>query len=332
MKLAAISVTRQGNELGEKLKEELNLDFYSSYNNDNFNFRALCQDLMKSVDGIIFITSTGIAVRGIGNLLKGKDKDPAIVVVDSQGKFSISLAGGHLGGANDLAKKVADILGAMPVITTATDNMNLMAPDIIAKDNNLIIDDLKIAKTIAAKLVDGELVGFWDEDDRIPLPRGYVDKLKSVKNIVTVSNKVRIKEFQHIERSLHLKLIRKNVVLGMGCRKNVDEEKIKTFVVDNLNKLNIDSRAVKVISTVDVKKDEKGLIGLSNSLGCPMHIHSREEIKQVQYKYKGSDFVEKSIGVRCVCEPCVELEKGILITEKISFDGMTLCVGIVNEL
>lgn len=329
MKLAAVSVTRQGDEIGEKLKGTLDLQLYSSYKNESFNFKEVCKKLMEEADGIIFIASTGIAVRGIGAFLQGKDKDPAIVVVDCMGKFSISLAGGHLGGANNLALRVAEILGATPVITTATDSMSIAAPDVIAKENELIIEDLHKAKKIAALLVDGEAVGFLDEERKIRLPKGYVDKNDSIKGIVYVTNKAEMKENQSVEEIIQLRLIRKNIVLGMGCRKAVDEVKVREFVVDTLRKLNLDLRAVKAVSTVEIKKDEKALIKLSEFLNCPLKIHSIEEIKNIEHKYKGSDFVKKTIGVRAVCEPCVELEGAKLITEKLSFEGITLCVGIV---
>jgi len=140
MKLAAVSVTRQGDSIAKKLSETLELKLYSSYNNKNFKLKSVCEELMNTVDGIIFISSTGIAVRGIAPFLKGKDKDPAVVVVDCEGRFAISLAGGHLGGANELALKISELLKATPVITTATDSMGIDAPDMIAKDNKLIED------------------------------------------------------------------------------------------------------------------------------------------------------------------------------------------------
>ena len=330
MKLAVVSVTRQGDNIAKKLSETLELKLYSSYNNKNFKLKSVCEELMNTVDGIIFISSTGIAVRGIAPFLKGKDKDPAVVVVDCESRFSISLAGGHLGGANELALKVSEILQAIPVITTATDSMGIDAPDMIAKDNKLIIDDMKIAKDVAAKLVDKAEVGFLDEENKIKMPKGYVIPSEDMKAIVTVSNKINVDNIPQVEGLIHLKLIRKNIILGMGCRKDVDKDKVKNFVVDTLRKYNIDLRSVKSISTVEVKKDERALIALSEFLNCPMEIHSLKEIEEIEHKYKGSDFVKKSIGVRAVCEPCVELAGGELLTDKISFEGITLCIGRIE--
>lgn len=327
MKLAAVSVTRQGDNIAKKLSETLELKLYSSYNNKNFKLKSVCEKLMNTVDGIIFISSTGIAVRGIAPFLKGKDKDPAVVVVDCESRFAISLAGGHLGGANELALKVSEILKATPVITTATDTMGIDAPDMIAKNNNLIIDDMKIAKDIAAKLVDKAKVGFLDDEGQIKMPKGYVIPEGDIKGMVTVSNKIDVDNLPPVEGLIHLKLIRRNIILGMGCRKDVDKDKVKNFVVDTLKKYNIDLRAIKTISTVEVKKNEGALIALSEFLNCHMEIHSLKEIESIEHKYNGSDFVKKSIGVRAVCEPCVELAGGELLTDKISFEGITLCIG-----
>ncbi|MTK11234.1 MAG: cobalt-precorrin 5A hydrolase, partial [Clostridiaceae bacterium] len=125
----------------------------------------------------------------------------------------------------------------------------------------------------------------------------------------------------------NLKLIRKDIVLGIGCRKNFEPEKMKDTVEKLLKEKNIDKRAVKFIGTVEVKKDEKAILKLSEHLGCKIKIFSIEEIKKVQYKYLGSDFVEKTIGVRAVCEPCVELLGARLVSEKIKANGMTVCIG-----
>jgi len=159
------------------------------------------------------------------------------------------------------------------------------------------------------------------------MPKGYVIPEGDMKGMVTVSNKMDVDNLPPVEGLIHLKLIRRNIILGMGCRKDVDKDKVKNFVVDTLKKYNIDLRAIKTISTVEVKKNEGALIALSEFLNCPMEIHSLKEIESIEHKYKGSDFVKKSIGVRAVCEPCVELAGGELLTDKISFEGITLCIG-----
>lgn len=342
MKIAAISVTRAGDIIAEKLKSIFEVELYSKELIKEFNLKQITKKLMEEYKAIIFISSTGIAVRAIADYIKSKDKDPAVIVIDSSGSFVISLLSGHLGGANELTLKISKVLKSTPVITTATDNLGVEAPDMIAKNNDLIIDSLKDAKKIAALLVQMEKVGFIDLKSKISLPKGYVDYNDDIKGLVYVTNNINIYPFNDVEVNTNineklkgidaLKLIRKDIVLGIGCRKNFEPEKMKETVENLLREFNIDKRAVRVIGTVEVKKDEKAILELGKYLDCEVKIFSIEEIEKVQEKFKGSDFVEKTIGVRAVCEPCVELLGATLITEKIKANGMTMCIGEINNL
>ncbi|MCY6356322.1 cobalt-precorrin 5A hydrolase [Clostridium sp. ZS2-4] len=329
MRIGIISVTKQGDLIADKLKEVLDVEIFSKSSIEDFNIKNITEKLMESCQAVIFIASTGIAVRSIAPFLKGKAIDPAVLVVDSCANFVISLVSGHLGGANELTLKVAEILKAQPVITTATDNLGITAPDVIAKHNNLIIEDFKKAKYIAAKLVDGKKVAFIDDKGCIPLPKGYIDNVEKADGAVYVTN--RLKGDWQNKNFTSLKLIRKNIILGIGCRKDFDAEKMHKTVVKVLRENNIDIRAVSVVATVEIKKDEKAILELSKNLNAELKIFTLNEIKEIEDRYKGSDFVKKSIGVRAVCEPSVELSGGKLLTGKISCGGMTICIGEREE-
>ena len=119
--------------------------------------------MFQSMDALLFIGACGIAVRSIAPYLQGKDKDPAVVVLDERGIFAISLLSGHLGGANELTAVLANLTGAIPVITTATDINGRFAVDVFAKKQNLWISDLKAAKAVSAAVLDEEPVGFFSE-------------------------------------------------------------------------------------------------------------------------------------------------------------------------
>ncbi|OFI06707.1 cobalamin biosynthesis protein CbiG [Clostridium acetireducens DSM 10703] len=324
MKIAVISVTNRGDALAEKLKEIYEVDFYSKNILENFNIYSVAGKSMKNYKTIVFISSTGIAVRAISGFIKSKAKDPAVIVIDSSGKFVISLLSGHLGGANEETLKIAKHLKSIPVITTATDNIGIKAPDIIAKENNLVIDNFKAAKDIAALLVAGEKVAFKDFRGIIEIPKGYIENQKEAKGIVYVTN-----ELNNLEGMKALKLIRKDIVIGIGCRKNYDSETMKNNVLKILEQYNIDKRAIKNIATVEIKKHEKAILDLVKYLNCDLKIFTIEEIKNIQDKFQGSAFVEKTIGVKGVCEPVVELSGGKLITDKIKVQGMTIALGII---
>ncbi|AVQ47715.1 cobalamin biosynthesis protein CbiG [Clostridium botulinum] len=402
-----------GNDIAYKIKEHMDADLYSKYvtkelieeprleykhphckesnlnllndkhyfKKEDFNFKKIVKKSFQDYDGIIFISSTGIAVRAIAPFIQSKDKDPAVIVIDSTGKYVISLLSGHLGGANELTEKIAKTIEAEPIITTATDNLNIKAPDIVAKENNLVIEDLKKAKEIAALLVNGQKVAFIDEDGLIDFPKGYVHSIEDAKGIVFVTNKLYVDktffneneqfisengstykkenltsketviskyaeeninpinksvqltikhedlEKQSLNNKCILKLIRKNIVLGIGCRKNHDDITMKENVIKVLKEENIDLRSINSIVSVEIKKDENAIKELSKFLGCPFITYSIEEIKKVEHKFKGSDFVRKTIGVGSVCEPSIELKGGKIIKEKQKLTGMTLAIG-----
>ncbi|ATD54835.1 cobalt-precorrin 5A hydrolase [Clostridium chauvoei] len=318
--IGIISVTEKGDILGEKIREALGGDIYKKSKMQDFLLDKITKECFEKYDSLVFISSTGIAVRAIANYLKSKDKDPAVVVVDVCNKFSISLVSGHLGGANNLAKEISKILNNTLVITTATDNLELLAPDTIAIDNNLIIKDLKLAKIIASKLVNNEEVYFKDDDQKIECPKGYkeVETLKD--NTLWITNKAENKE--NI-----LKLIRQDIILGVGCRKNTEEKKLLDFVINTLKENNLSVDSVKSIASIDIKKNEKAILNLSNTLNSEIKFFTKEEIAKVQDNYEGSDFVEATVGVRSVCEPVVELLGGKIIVKKIKNNGMTLAIG-----
>jgi len=332
--IGIISVTEKGDILAKRLGKSLKGTLYLKVEIEDFKLSKVTEEAMLKNDGVIFISSTGIAVRAIAPYLKGKDKDPGIVVVDISNNYSISLISGHIGGANDLALEVSKILNNTPIITTATDNLGVVAPDMIAMKNSLVIESLKKAKTIAMLLVNGEAIGFKDDRNLIDIPSGY-RKLENIEeNSVWVTNKV-IPENNmnddNLDNNKILRLIRKDIVLGIGCRRGIESERLEGFVMKTLEENNIDFNAVIKIGSIDIKKDEKAIKDLKDKLKCEFKTFSKVEILKVQHKFEGSDFVEKTLGVRAVSEPTVELMGGKIIISKIKSNGMTLAIGCLRD-
>ena len=318
--LAVISVTELGDEIGIKINKAFGGEVYYKSKIKNFSLDEVVNKAFKECESIVFISSTGIAVRAISKYLKSKDVDPAVVVVDVCNKFTISLVSGHLGGANELTLKISKLLNNTPVITTATDNLNKKAPDIIAKENNLIIESLEKAKDIAARLVNDKSVYFKDDLNKIKCPKGYIKSNEIKENMLWITDKL------SSDNSV-LRLIRKDIVLGVGCRKNTLPEIMFNFIEKTLRDNNIDIRSIKTVASIDIKSEERAILDLKDSLNVDLKFFTKEEIKKIHHKYEGSDFVEKTIGVRAVSEPVVELLGGEIIIEKIKFQGMTLTVG-----
>ena len=316
-----LSVSSLGDILGEKLSKNFSSVYFSKDKIKAVGLNEITKEAMEKAKGIIFISSTGIAVRAIATYLKGKTIDPGVVVVDAKGEYAISLLSGHLGGGNELAVKVSEILKAMPIITTATDSLGVKAPDMISKENNLLISDMKKAKDISAFLIEGKKVVFEDEDKIIDIPKGYIECTEGSENLpkVKVTNK--------ISGSEALVLVRKNVILGIGCRKDVPKEKMLKFIRESLKEYGYREDSILKISTIDLKSKEEAILNISQVFSLPLEIHSRDEVRKIEHLFKCSDFVRKSIGVGAVAEPCVYLSGGEIVVERISKEGMTLCIG-----
>lgn len=352
--ISIICPSPKGKEIALKLKESFNGRLYIKENNpsqdqinngeseintfaygEDFSLKTITKEAMNNSEGIIFISSTGIAVRAIAPFLEGKDKDPGIVVVDLSCKYAINILSGHLGGGNELTYKVSEILNSMPIITTASDNLGLIAPDIIAKENNLIIEDLKKAKYMAALLIDKKIIGIKDDYNIIKISNGY-EKIQYLRDdCIWITHCLKSSSNEDVEKTDYsriLRLIKKDIVLGIGCRKGTTYEKLYDFVNANLIKYNLDIRAVSGIVSVDVKANEEGIIKLAEKINCPFKTFSKDEIKTVQDKYDKSEFVFKTLGITGVCEPSVDLAGAEVIISKIKHEGMTLAIGVLRNI
>ncbi|MDD7795231.1 cobalt-precorrin 5A hydrolase [Clostridium sp. 'White wine YQ'] len=317
--LYILSLSKLGDKVAENISGKLGGRIITKETIVRDGLSNVAREAMENARGIIFISSTGIALRAIAPYLKGKTVDPGVVVVDAVGKFSISLLSGHLGGGNELALKVSEVINATPVITTATDALGVKAPDIIAKENYLLINDMKKAKEISSLLTEGEKIGFVDTLGKIEIPEGYVEEDIEAKAKVVVTNKILNEDA--------LVLIRKNIILGIGCKKDTSTDKLRAFIKEALIEHGYLLKAVDKISTVDLKSEEKAILNLAKELEVPIDIHGRESIENVEHLFKGSEFVKKSIGVSSVAEPCVYLSGGEILVNRIAKEGMTLCIG-----
>lgn len=283
---------------------------------------------VKEYDGLIFISATGIAVRFMNPYIINKTLDPAVVVVDDGGNFSISLLSGHIGGANRLAQWVGDIIGAIPVITTASDNRGIESIDLFAMKNNYHMEDMEAVKDITAMMVNKNKIGFYSElkeiikYDNLKILDNYKDKDHSIQGVIIVSSQKRI----DIPYEKHCRLIPKNINIGIGCRRGMEGKRIIEAIENILTQLNLSSKGIKAIGTIEVKKDEIGIIEACNHFNCPLKIFTLEEIKKIEDNFPKSQFVKKTIGVYSVSEPSAYLLGGKILTGKIKIDGITISV------
>lgn len=278
------------------------------------------------------IMSCGIAVRTIASCINDKTHDPAVVVLDDSGKYSISLLSGHIGGANKLAIDVARAIGAEPIVTTSSDNHGIEAVDILAKRLGLCISSMEDAKILTAIMLNGGRVAvICDCDELKESIKDY--KLTSwgefenedLDGIIYIGNMFRLPKKPNMP---FVKLIIKNIVIGAGCKRGISMEKLEKAVDDILYKNNIDKLSVKSIATVEIKRDEIALCSLVEKRGWKLDLISLEEIKKVQHLFPKSEFVEKTLGVGAVCEPSAYIASnmGRCISHKSIASGITLCI------
>ncbi len=280
----------------------------------------------KKFDAFILIMASGIVVRSIAPLIENKKNDPAILVIDEKGKNVISLLSGHLGGANELTLKISELIKANPVITTASDVNDLPAFDEIARKNNFtMINDASLVK-IAASIIENKPIEFFSSikiDVKLP---SNILILKNLKWKNTEAQKVILSE-KEIKGDI-FQLIPKNIVIGIGCRKDTKSEKIFSAFNHAIKKAGIRKEAIKVVATVPLKANEKGILELVKNLETELKIIPFDEIKKIENKFEGSSFVKSITGVSAVAEPSsfIAAQEPEIILKKQALDGVTIAI------
>ena len=291
------------------------------------NIKMACSEAFRTSRVIIFIGAAGIAVRSIAPFLKSKDKDPAVIVIDERGNYVIPILSGHLGGANDLAVKLAAFLKAEAVVTTATDVNNLFAVDEWAARNNLQISSLKTAKAISAALVDGKTIGLASDFPlRGELPAGI--KLED-----TGPLGISVSLFKNKKPFTETLVLRPRILhLGIGCRRNVDWQDINNFVMKKLNALKLNFSLLAGAASINLKKEEKGLLQFARENSLPLQFYTVQQLKLLPGSYTASDFVLKTVGVDNVCERAAVFDSGggRLLLKKTAENDITLAIACEN--
>ena len=348
IRIAIIAVTEKGKNTAEKIASELeNVDVFFQKR----GIKDLTGELFNKYECIIFVSACGIAVRCISPFLKSKFEDPAVLVVDDNGNNVISLLSGHIGGANEITLKIADVLNANPVITTSTDNNKKGALDVIVSKIGGYVENLReSAKLVNSYLVDDKRVGIYfdsdyeSEKDSLNLSgfelideKTEIDEIAKLDALVSVTDKLRCwvdeiiynikKDNEEKEDLIYIKLVPRRIALGMGCRKNTETEKmIEEFsMFSALN--NIHPAAIVKTGSLIIKKDEKCMIDLSKAICAEFNLFDVDEICTCDYMFDKSEFVKKNTGVYSVAQPTAYLLSGNVISEKYKNNGTTFAFG-----
>ena len=267
-------------------------------------------------EGLIFVGAAGIAVRAIAPHVKDKFTDPAVVSVDEAGRFAVPLLSGHVGGANALALRVAALTGGQAAVSTATDVNGLFAVDVWAKGNGLAITDRTLAKEVSAALLDGTPVGFASDFGH-PCPEGLTDGPAELG--VWVTDRTGAGPF-----SRTLRLAPQSLILGIGCRRGTEQAAIEALTSAAL--AGYEPRAVAAVATIDLKKDEPGLLAFCQAHHLPLRTFPAEVLAAAEGDFTPSDFVKSVTGVDNVCERAAVCAGGRVIVPKQAKNGVTVAV------
>jgi len=273
-------------------------------------------------DGIVLFLATGAAVRLVAPLLEGKDQDPGVVTVDDAGNFAVALCGGHEGGANTLAARVADTLGGTPVITTASDSVGVPALDSLGEKLGLRLEKDSNLAAVGAALVSGERVGLV-ADRRLPLgplPENVVRTEEWEVPLILISD-LNVK-------TPHPAVVYRppSLVAGVGCSRGADAEEILDLLRRSLAEAGLAEKSVAAISSIDVKRDEAGLLRAVEKLDVPIHFHPAEALCAVETP-NPSEVVRSAVGTPSVAEAAVISSGAELVLEKRKSTNATVAVG-----
>ncbi|MBN1467637.1 MAG: cobalt-precorrin 5A hydrolase [Fusobacteriaceae bacterium] len=315
---AIFCVTENGIEIAKKINEKISSDvFVIEKFNKNFgisftSLKEIINENFKKYKYLVFIMATGIVTRIIAPHILKKDVDPAVISIDEQGNFVIPLLSGHLGGANNQSKKIANIINSIPVITTATDVSGKIAVDTLAENLNCKLDSLESAKKVTSLILQNKEIS-------IDLPKNIEVNNKNAEGIILITNKINIEI---------TKIIPQNICVGIGCKKGTKVEDLEMFVNEVFNNFNLNIESIKNLNSCWVKQEEEGLLKLSKLINRKINFFSKEEIEKFENLIEEkSDFVKNTIGVYGVSEPCAYLgsnRKGKFLVKKIKKQGMTL--------
>lgn len=307
MNAAIITFTDNGRNLSEKLMELVPaLAGANTYHAHGSKDKQALNDFVKDnfVRGgaIVFIGAAGIAVRLISPFVEDKTTDPAVLVLDEQGKYVIPVLSGHIGGANELSSRIASAIGAMPVITTATDINEKFSVDIYAKENGLELPGKAEIVEISSKVLAGASVKIRNraEEDSV---------------YITIDD-------------AEYRLLRKPYVLGIGCKKGIRRSQFEGYINSVLQDYRLSMSDIGLVATIDIKKNEKGLVDWCRTYKKKLLTFTAAELMSQEGDFSGSDFVKKNTGSDNVCERAVVAAGCRLVAKKMSNAGITVAIGI----
>ena len=314
--IAYLAFTKQGEALALKIRDALGGTVSSAA--EGVTLDAFTQNAFESRTAIVFVGALGIAVRAIAPYLTDKTRDPAVVVIDEKARHVIPVVSGHLGGANALARRIAQVTGAEAVITTATDVNGVFAVDEWARVQGFVVRNPERIKRVSAKCLRGEEI--------------MVHSLFPVAGKAPEGVRLTDKPDTDVTLGVHtdtagLSLIAPVLVLGCGTRKGIAREVIEAQYRLFLEETRVAPEAVCGVASIDIKASEAGLLAFCEAHGWELETFGAFALSGVQGDFTPSPFVEETTGVDNVCERSAVLASGgTLFAKKFAASGVTFAL------
>ena len=326
MKLAIYAITVAGEKQGAKLKRALPfadlfvapvaLEVSPEATLLTLPLSNFVADRFSQYDGHIFICASGIVSRVIGPLLKDKTSDPAVVCLDEQATFAISMLSGHRGGANQLTERVAHVVKATPVITTASDVSETVSADMLGSPFGWVLDAISepsITK-VSAAIVNEEPViiaqptgnkDWWKYDKRMPanlISHTSLDGVESAhyRGAILISDEIQV-DLSGWENKVVL-WRPKSLILGLGCDRNTPLSVLKAGLEAFSEQFNLCLESVEAFASIDLKADEVGLQQLSEQNQWLFSTYPPHQLDGLEGIESPSDYVKKVTGSNSVAE------------------------------
>ncbi len=325
MKIGIFAITRGGRELAEKLSSLLDTTTFLP----KMPGEKIADTIARNwdfYDGFVCIMAAGIVVRAIAShpvLLKDKRTDPCVVVVDEKGRHAISLLAGHFGGGNALAKQVAGLLGGTPVITTASDTLDLVPLDLWVEEQQLVVPSRDILTKLSTRLVNRKQLFLYAEVGVSSLPQGLIQVDEPTKADFIVSHSTAIASACPIFRP-------RNLVIGIGCNRGTPTEEFEAALNELFHELHLSRTSIRNLASIDKKNDEVGLLQFAENNCWHIDFFDNNSINRLN-NLEISFAALKAIGAIGVAEPSALLsaQSNHLLSRKKKWKNVTMAVAQV---
>ncbi len=339
---AVYAVTEKGLHLGRRLADRFGADLFAPKRlaarlGDRLratgyaSLGTLVAAQFHTRPAHVFVCACGIAVRAIAGHLRDKTEDPAVVCVDDAGHFAISLLSGHLGGANALAREIAAAIGAVPVITTATDAAGAPAIELLARDLGLAMDNGEATRRVNAALAGGGPVAVFDPlgvfTVAAPAAAGFFQWVAEPRAPDPDTPLVVVDWRAGPARPDTVYLRPRVLVAGIGCRRDTPAADILGLVDTVCRERRLARSAIGLVASIEDKRDEPGLLAAAASLGAATRFFPASELATVDAPHPSAT-VARHMGVGSVCEAAAILASngGRLLAPKTRTERSTVAI------